>query len=107
MNYTSCTLIRHLGLSDHRSKMVGVLTRHHGFAEFTDIGGWDYGGMTNRMTELAARYVSLVAEVKERVRAARYAALKSVNKELVGLYWDIGRMIVDRQQIQRLGKVGG
>ena len=25
------------------------------------------------------------AEVKERVRAARYAALKAVNKELVGL----------------------
>lgn len=42
-------------------------------------------------------YAGLLAEVKERVRAARYAALKAVNKELVGLYWDIGRMIVERQ----------
>lgn len=42
-------------------------------------------------------YASLLAEVKERVRAARYTALKAVNKELVGLYWDIGRMIVERQ----------
>ncbi len=42
-------------------------------------------------------YAGLLAEVKERVRAARYAALKAVNKELVGLYWDIGRMIAERQ----------
>ena len=42
-------------------------------------------------------YAGLLAEVKERIRAARYAALKAVNKELVGLYWDIGRMIVERQ----------
>jgi predicted nuclease of restriction endonuclease-like (RecB) superfamily len=43
-------------------------------------------------------YAHLLAEVKERVRMAQYAALKSVNTELVGLYWDIGRMIVERQQ---------
>ncbi|VFM98623.1 MAG: Predicted nuclease of restriction endonuclease-like (RecB) superfamily, DUF1016 family [Candidatus Kentron sp. G] len=34
--------------------------------------------------------------LKDRVRAAQYAALKAVNTELVGLYWDIGRMIVER-----------
>lgn len=44
-----------------------------------------------------ADYVSLLAEVTERVRAARYAALRAVNNELVGLYWDIGRLIVERQ----------
>jgi len=42
-------------------------------------------------------YADLLAEVKERVRAAQYAALKSVNKELVALYWDIGRLIINRQ----------
>ncbi|MFN2366839.1 MAG: DUF1016 N-terminal domain-containing protein, partial [Desulfurivibrionaceae bacterium] len=42
-------------------------------------------------------YAHLFAEVKERVRSAQYAALKAVNTELVGLYWDIGRMIVNRQ----------
>jgi len=42
-------------------------------------------------------YASLWAEVKERVRSAQYAALKAVNKELVALYWDIGRLIVSRQ----------
>ena len=49
-------------------------------------------------------YASLLAEVKERVRAARYAALKAVNKELVGLYWDIGRMIAERQKVEGWGK---
>ena len=43
-------------------------------------------------------YAHLLAEVKERVRSAQYAALKAVNTELVGLYWDIGRMIVERQR---------
>ena len=42
-------------------------------------------------------YALLLAEVKERVRSAQYTALRAVNTELVGLYWDIGRMIVDRQ----------
>jgi predicted nuclease of restriction endonuclease-like (RecB) superfamily len=43
-------------------------------------------------------YARLLTEVKERVRSAQYAALKAVNTELVGLYWDIGRMIVERQK---------
>lgn len=46
---------------------------------------------------IPADYAALLAEVKERVRSAQYAALKAVNKELVGLYWDIGRLIVRRQ----------
>jgi hypothetical protein len=43
-------------------------------------------------------------EIKERIRSAQYAALKVVNKELVGLYWDIGRMIVERQEKTEWGK---
>jgi len=42
-------------------------------------------------------YAGLLAEVKERVRAAQYNALKAVNKELVALYWDIGKMVTERQ----------
>ena len=49
-------------------------------------------------------YAQLLAEVKERVRSAQYAALKAVNTELVGLYWDLGRMIVERQAGQTWGK---
>ena len=49
-------------------------------------------------------YASFLAEVKERVRSAQYEALKAVNTELVGLYWDIGRMIVERQAGMTWGK---
>ncbi len=49
-------------------------------------------------------YTRLLAEVKDRVRSAQYAALKAVNTELVGLYWDIGRMIVERQAGETWGK---
>jgi hypothetical protein len=50
-----------------------------------------------KLTPLPANYNQLLAEVKERIRSAQYAALKAVNTELVGLYWDLGRMIVERQ----------
>jgi predicted nuclease of restriction endonuclease-like (RecB) superfamily len=49
-------------------------------------------------------YPRLLTEIKERIRSAQYEALKTVNKELVGLYWDIGRMIVDRQDVEGWGK---
>jgi predicted nuclease of restriction endonuclease-like (RecB) superfamily len=51
-----------------------------------------------------ADYAALLAEVKIRIRTAQYAALKAVNHELIGLYWDIGRMIVARQQSEGWGK---
>jgi predicted nuclease of restriction endonuclease-like (RecB) superfamily len=56
------------------------------------------------VTPLPPDYAQLLTEVKERVRFAQYAALKAVNKELVGLYWDLGRMIVERQAGQTWGK---
>ena len=54
--------------------------------------------------DLPTDYAGLLALVKERVRSAQYAALKAVNTELVGLYWDIGRMIVERQDVEGWGK---
>jgi predicted nuclease of restriction endonuclease-like (RecB) superfamily len=45
----------------------------------------------------ANEYARLLAEVKERIRVAQYAAFRAVNRQLVSLYWDIGRMISQRQ----------
>ncbi len=53
---------------------------------------------------LTEDYTKLLASVKERLRTAQYAALKSVNTELVGLYWDIGRMIAEKQEQAEWGK---
>ena len=53
--------------------------------------------MSQRLPNVPLDYAGLLAEVKRRIRDARYTALRAVNKELVGLYWDIGRLIVERQ----------
>ncbi len=60
--------------------------------------------MTKISKRLPDDYVTLLAEVKERVRAAQYEALKAVNRQLVGLYWDIGRLIVERLAGDTWGK---
>jgi sulfur relay (sulfurtransferase) DsrC/TusE family protein len=60
--------------------------------------------MTESVSQLPPEYGSLLLAVKERVRTAYYQALKAVNKELVGLYWDIGRLIVERQAAETWGK---
>ncbi|ABA23768.1 Protein of unknown function DUF1016 [Trichormus variabilis ATCC 29413] len=49
-------------------------------------------------------YRNLLVEVKQRIRSAQYEALKAVNKELIALYWDIGKMIVTQQQEADWGK---
>jgi predicted nuclease of restriction endonuclease-like (RecB) superfamily len=49
-------------------------------------------------------YKNLLMEVKQRIRSAQYEALKAVNKELIALYWDIGKMIVTQQQEADWGK---
>jgi predicted nuclease of restriction endonuclease-like (RecB) superfamily len=53
---------------------------------------------------LPSGYNQLLAEVKDRIRSAQYAALKAVNTELVGLYWDLGRLIVEKQEQSGWGK---
>jgi len=56
------------------------------------------------MSDLVEDYNSLLGQIKERVRSAQYEALKVVNKELINLYWDIGRMIMSRQEGASWGK---
>ena len=60
--------------------------------------------MSDSTQQLPENYPSFLGEIKERIHAAQYAALKAVNRELVGLYWDIGRMIVERQVGATWGK---
>jgi len=56
------------------------------------------------MALLKNDYKVLLGEIKERIRSAQYEALKAVNKELVSLYWDIGRIITERQKGETWGK---
>jgi predicted nuclease of restriction endonuclease-like (RecB) superfamily len=44
-----------------------------------------------------AHYSELLSDVKDRIREAQTRAILAVNAELVRLYWDIGRLIGQRQ----------
>ncbi|YCI06067.1 DUF1016 N-terminal domain-containing protein (plasmid) [Ensifer sp. D2-11] len=48
-------------------------------------------------------YASLRAELKDRIRTARLKAVVAVNRELILLYWSIGREILARQVAERWG----
>ena len=43
-------------------------------------------------------YRQFVAELKSRIQAAQVKAAVAVNSQLIDLYWDIGRLISERQQ---------
>ena len=48
-------------------------------------------------------YRQLVADATERVQSGQLAAFRAVNKELIQLYWDLGKMILERQQANGWG----
>ena len=48
-------------------------------------------------------YFHLLNDIKSRVRSAQIKAAISVNKELIGLYWDVGGMIAEKQARGRWG----
>src|SRR5438105_4128571 len=52
---------------------------------------------------LPAGYPIFLADLKARVRAAQLRAAVSVNRELIVLYWDIGKAIVERQKQHKWG----
>jgi hypothetical protein len=43
-------------------------------------------------------YSALFEEIKSRIHTAQIKAAISVNRELIELYWSIGRSIVERQR---------
>lgn len=53
---------------------------------------------------LPVGYHELLEDLKTRVRSAQLKAAVAVNRELIQLYWDIGRLIVQRQDQEGWGK---
>jgi hypothetical protein len=49
------------------------------------------------MKESLARYRDLLGDIKTRVRQAQNRAVLAANAEMIRLYWDIGRLIAERQ----------
>ena len=52
---------------------------------------------------MPADYAPLLAEIKARVQAARIKAGLAANRELLALYWDIGRLVLERQNKEGWG----
>jgi len=46
---------------------------------------------------LSPEYLDFRNEITSRIRSAQYEALKAVNKEMIALYWEIGRRITEQQ----------
>jgi predicted nuclease of restriction endonuclease-like (RecB) superfamily len=55
------------------------------------------------MSSDLAFYGSLLTEIKDRIRQAQTRAALSANSEMIAMYWDIGRMIHLRQQMEGWG----
>ena len=53
---------------------------------------------------LPSDYAEFRESLKTRVRHSQTKAMLSVNRELIALYWDIGRQIVERQGREGRGK---
>ena len=53
--------------------------------------------LEERIVNWPRDYGQLLAEIKVRIRSSQLAAFRAVNRELVAMYWDIGKMIVERK----------
>jgi predicted nuclease of restriction endonuclease-like (RecB) superfamily len=59
-----------------------------------------------RRTELTTDltlYADLLGDIKARIRQAQIKATLSANAEMILMYWDIGRMILERQKLEGWG----
>lgn len=43
-------------------------------------------------------YTNFLSDIKDRIRKSQYEAAKVVNTEMIRLYWDIGRRILEKQK---------
>ena len=53
---------------------------------------------------ISPEYLDFRNEITLRIRSAQYEALKAVNKEMIALYWEIGKRITEQQAALGWGK---
>ena len=58
----------------------------------------------NQISNSNGQYLSFRDDIMQRIRSAQYEAMRAVNKEMISLYWDIGRQITQRQKELGWGK---
>lgn len=60
--------------------------------------------MTKETDMKVSNYPQTLLQIKNRIHQARYQAFSRVNQELIGLYWDIGKIITKKQEKENWGK---
>ena len=60
--------------------------------------------MNTATTNIISTYATLLRKVKERVALAQQRAIYAANEELLRMYWDLGEMLHDAQQVEGWGK---
>ena len=58
----------------------------------------------NQITNNPSEYLNFRDDIMRRIRSAQYDVMRAVNKEMISLYWDIGRQITERQKELGWGK---
>ena len=53
---------------------------------------------------LSPEYLNFKNEITARIRSAQYEALKAVNKEMLALYWEVGKRLTEQQTALGWGK---
>jgi hypothetical protein len=54
--------------------------------------------VSKRQDVAPADYAKFVTELKKKIRSAQFKAALAVNRELIRLYWDIGKEIIERKE---------
>ena len=60
--------------------------------------------MTKEISIEDENFTTFVKDIKTKILSSQYEALKAVNKELINLYWEIGKNIVEKQELFGWGK---
>ena len=60
--------------------------------------------MKKELSATDQNFTIFVKDIKSKILSSQYEALKSVNKELISLYWNIGKDIVQKQDAFGWGK---
>jgi predicted nuclease of restriction endonuclease-like (RecB) superfamily len=64
-----------------------------------DAGGTGAMKKSQGVSIASPEYRQFIEDLKARVLSARLSAARAVNRDLIMLYWDIGRGIVEKQQV--------
>lgn len=59
--------------------------------------------MAKKSVTTKASYIKFIASLKSKIRSAQVKGAIAVNRELIRLYWELGKDIVEKQKVEKWG----